>query len=125
MAPSEVVSEFWRRLEARDWDGVKQLLAEDLVVEWPNAHVRVRGRTNFLELNRNYPEGWSIEVLRIIAEGDTVVSEVRAPHPTVGPYYLLAIYDVEQSRIVRGREYWTEERFDEPADELARWFEPI
>ena len=30
-----------------------------------------------------------VEVLRIVAEGNTAVSEVRVPHPTVGPYYAL------------------------------------
>lgn len=125
MAPGDVVAEFWRRIQARDWAGVSELLVEDLIVEWPNALVRIRGRDNFVEFNRSYPEGWSIDVRRIIAEGNTVVSEVRVPHPTVGPHYALAIYEVDRGRITRGREYWIEERFEEPAPERARWFEPI
>jgi SnoaL-like domain len=82
---SEIVAELWSRIEARDWDGVGEQLADDFVLEWPNARIRLRGRTSFVEFNRSYPEGWSIEVLRIVAEGNTAVSEVRVPHPTVGP----------------------------------------
>ena len=125
MEPSEVVAELWRRIQARDWEAVGELLAEDFVLEWPNARVRIRGRTNFVEFNRSYPEGWSIEVLRIVAEGNTAVSEVRVPHPTVGPHYALSFLEVEGGRLTRGREYWIEERYEEPIGERTRWFEPM
>jgi len=69
------------------------------VLEWPNAQIRLRGRTNFVEFNRSYPEAWSIEVLRIVAEGNTAVSEVRVPHPTVGPYYAVSFLEVEGGRL--------------------------
>jgi len=125
MGPREVVAEFWRRIQARDWDGVSELLADDLVIEWPNALTRIRGRTNFVEFNAAYPEGWSIDVLHILAEGKTAVSEVRVPHPTVGPHYVVGFYEVEGDRIVSAREYWTEERYEEPSAERARWLEPV
>jgi limonene-1,2-epoxide hydrolase len=123
MGPSEAVAEFWHRIQARDWDALAELLVEGFVVEWPNERMRIRGRANFIEFNRTYPEGWSIEVLRIVAEGNTAVSEVRVPHPDVGPFYALSFYGVEQGRLVSGREYWVEERYEEPAPERARWFE--
>jgi ketosteroid isomerase-like protein len=122
--PSEVVAQLWRRIQARDWDSVGELLAEDFVLEWPHDLVRIRGRTNFVDFQRSYPEGWSIEVLRVVAEGSTVVSEVRVPHPTVGPYYALSFFEVEDGRLTRGREYWVEERFELPGDR-ARWLEPM
>ena len=125
MAPSEVVAQLWGPVQARDWVGVGDLLAEGFVLEWPNDLVRLRGRANFVEFNRSYPEGWSIEVLRIVSEGTTVVSEVRVPHPTVGPWYALSFFEVEGDRITSGREYWVEEAYEEPAPDRARWFEPI
>ncbi len=125
MEPSQVVAQLWDRVQARDWVGVGELLAEDFVLEWPHDLVRIRGRANFVEFNRSYPEGWSIEVLRIVAEGSTVVSEVRVPHRTVGPYYALSFYEVHGGRITSGREYWVMEAHAEPAAERARWFEPM
>jgi limonene-1,2-epoxide hydrolase len=123
--PSEVVAELWARIQARNWDGVRELLAEDFMLDWPQDLVRIRGRENFVEFNRNYPEGWSIEVLRIVAEGSTVVSEVRVPHPTVGPWFALSFFEVDGNRIGSGREYWVGEAYEEPAPERARWFEPM
>ncbi len=123
MDAGEVIAELWRRIEARDWDALGELLADDFVLDWPHERVRIRGRANFVEFNRSYPEGWSIEVLRVIGDGNVAVSEVRVPHPTVGPWYALSFFEVADGRIVRGREYWVSERFEQPAPDRAQWFE--
>jgi ketosteroid isomerase-like protein len=123
--PAKVVERLWSRVQARDWVGVGELLAEDFVLEWPHDLVGLRGRANFVQFNRSYPEGWSIEVLRIVAQGNTVVSEVRVPHPTVGPYYALSFYEVDGGQIAACREYWVMEAYEEPVGERARWFEPM
>lgn len=123
MSAGQLVSELWRRIQARDWDAVGEVLAEDFVLEWPNSLIRLRGRTDFVEFNRTYPEGWQIEVLRIVADGNTAVSEVRVPHPTVGPYYALSFFEAENGVLARAREYWVEEQFEEPSPARSRWFE--
>ena len=122
---AKLVEQLWSRMQARDWPGVGELLAEEFVLEWPQDLVRLRGRDEFVEFNRSYPEGWSIEVLRIVAQGNTVVSEVRVPHPTVGPHYALSFYEVDGDRIASCREYWVIETYEEPTAERARWFEPM
>jgi ketosteroid isomerase-like protein len=123
MEPSEIVAEFWSRIQARDWHGLADLLDEDFVVDWPNAKLRIRARDNFVGFNRSYPEGWSIEVLRILAQGNTVVSEVRVPHPAVGPFYAITFLEVRGGKLLAGREYWVEEQREEPPPERAQWFE--
>ncbi|MCZ9348898.1 nuclear transport factor 2 family protein [Streptomyces mutabilis] len=84
MEPSMIVQEFWDRMQARDWAGLGALLAEDVVVEWPVSAERIVGRENFVRVNAEYPEGWSIHVMRVVADGDTVVSEVEVPHGAMG-----------------------------------------
>jgi ketosteroid isomerase-like protein len=123
--PREVVVDFWDRIQARDWDGLGRLLTDDFVVDWPDARLRIRGREKFVEFNRTYPEGWTIEVLGIVAEGNTVVSEVRVPHTEQGIYYVLSILNVDGDRLARGREYWLEEHELELPAERARLFEPM
>ena len=125
MNAGDLVAELWGRIQARDWDRIGELLADDFVLDWPNARVRIRGRTNFIEFNRAYPEGWAIEVLRIVSDGRTAVSEVHVPHPTVGPYYAVSFFEADGDKLQRGREYWLEERYEEPSAGRARWFEPM
>jgi hypothetical protein len=123
--PHEVVSGFWERIQARDWEGLSQLLAEDFYVEWPDTRLRIRGRKNFVDFNRTYPEGWTIEVLGITAQAETVVSEVRVPHTKQGIYYVISVLTVEGDVLVRGREYWLEEQQEELPAERARFFESM
>ncbi|GEC06315.1 hypothetical protein SSP24_39700 [Streptomyces spinoverrucosus] len=108
MKPSKVVREFWDRMQARDWAGLGGLLVDDLVVEWPVSGERIVGRGNFVRINAEYPEGWSIRVLRIVADGEVVVSEVEVPHDAIGVHRVVSLWTVRDGKIVDGREYWTE-----------------
>ncbi|MFF7606155.1 nuclear transport factor 2 family protein [Streptomyces parvulus] len=108
MEPMAVVQEFWARMQARDWAGLGALLADDLVVEWPVSGERIVGRADFVGVNAEYPEGWSIRVLRVVSDGETVVSEVEVPHETMGVHRVVSLWTVRDGRITAGREYWTE-----------------
>ncbi|MET7898779.1 nuclear transport factor 2 family protein [Streptomyces mirabilis] len=102
-----MVEALWDRTQARAWSAVAGLVAEDVVVEWPISAERIVGNKNFVAVNSEYPGGWSIRVLRIVADGNEVVSEVEVPHDEFGVFRAPSFWTVEQGRIVRGREYWT------------------
>ncbi|MER7956682.1 nuclear transport factor 2 family protein [Streptomyces sp. NPDC096030] len=108
MEPTAIVRGFWDRMQVRDWAGLAALLADDLVVEWPASGERIVGRENFVRVNAEYPEGWSIRVLRVVAQGAEVVSEVEVPHDTMGVHRVASFWTVGNGTITRGREYWTE-----------------
>ncbi|MFE1257365.1 nuclear transport factor 2 family protein [Streptomyces fungicidicus] len=62
-------------MQARDWEGLGALLADDQVVEWPVGGEWIAGRANFVGVDPEYPEypeGWSVRVLWIVADGETV-----------------------------------------------------
>jgi ketosteroid isomerase-like protein len=107
MESAEIIQMLWDRIQARDWRAVSDLLDENLVVEWPVSAERIDGRANFVAVNSYYPEGWTIRVLRIVAEGDQVVSEVEVPHETMGVFRVASFWTVRNGKIARGREYWT------------------
>jgi ketosteroid isomerase-like protein len=123
MEPSEIVRELWDRMEARDWPGLGALLADDVVVEWPVSGERIVGRANYVQVNAEYPEGWSIRVLRIVADGDAVVSEVEVPHDTMGVHRVVSLWTVRDGLIAAGREYWTESGSDPSPEWRARYVE--
>jgi ketosteroid isomerase-like protein len=123
--PRAVVTELWRRIQARDWDGVGELLAEDFVLDFPDTQQRICGRTNYVEFNRNYPEGWSIELLSVLADRDRVVSEVRVPHAELGEFFAISLFEIQNGRIAGGREYWLQESPEEPTGWRAQWVEQM
>ena len=107
MEPTKIVQALWDRMQARDWAGLGALLPDDLVVEWPVSGELIVGRENYVAINRKYPEGWAIKVLRIVAAGEVVVSEVEVPHDTMGVHRVVSFWTVRDEKIVDGREYWT------------------
>ncbi|WP_432083103.1 nuclear transport factor 2 family protein [Streptomyces sp. WAC 04229] len=127
MEPTAIVQEFWSRMQARDWAGLGALLADDLVVEWPVSAERIVGRADFVAVNAEYPEGWSIHVLRVVADGDgeTVVSEVEVPHETMGIHRVVSLWTVRDDRITGGREYWTELGSDPSPEWRAELVQPL
>ena len=127
MEPTAIVQEFWSRMQARDWAGLGALLADDLVVEWPVSAERIVGRADFVAVNARYPEGWSIHVLRVVADGDgeTVVSEVEVPHDTMGVHRVVSLWTVRDGRITGGREYWTELGSDPSPQWRAELVQPL
>jgi ketosteroid isomerase-like protein len=125
MEPSEVVRALWDRIQARDWGAVADVIAEDAIVEWPVSAERIVGRDNYVAVNREYPEGWSIHVLRVVADGDQVVSEVEVPHAEFGTFRAASFWTVTGGKIVRGTEYWSMLGADEPPQWRADYVEPI
>ncbi|GAB3261828.1 nuclear transport factor 2 family protein [Kineosporia babensis] len=65
----EVARAYVERSEQRDWAGLAQLLAEDMVYEMPQTGERIRSRERFLQFNREYPGDWHLSVGRIVADG--------------------------------------------------------
>ncbi len=121
--PAEVVRALWDRFQARDWDAAGKLLAEDVVIEWPQTRERIRGRENVIAVNRHYPEGWTIHVLRVVQEGDVAVSEVAVDHVDHGRFLAASFFDVQGGQVVRGTEYWVDPPIDDPPAWRARWVE--
>jgi ketosteroid isomerase-like protein len=63
----ETATAYWTTIDARDWDGLGALLAEDVEYDLPQTRERVRGRDAYLQFNREYPGDWQVEVERVVA----------------------------------------------------------
>ncbi|MGW6691421.1 nuclear transport factor 2 family protein [Streptomyces sp. NPDC054961] len=126
MEPSKVVAQLWERIEARDWDGVAALIAEDAVIEWPVSGERIVGRDNFLAVisDDDYTDESTVDVLRILVDGDLVVTEVEIPQDHV-VYRAVSWWTVRDGEIVGAREYWTSPGQDPAPRWRAGYVEPI
>jgi ketosteroid isomerase-like protein len=125
MDATTVVRELWTRTQARDWTGVTELIAPDAVIDWPVSGERFVGRDNYVTMNREYPEGWEIRILRVIGSGDEAVTEVEVPHETMGTFRVVSLWTVRDGQIVRGTEYWTEPGSDKPREDRAAYTERL
>jgi hypothetical protein len=119
----EAVAAYVTRTEARDWQALSELLAEDVVYEMPQTRERIRGRPAFLQFNKNYPGDWHLEVRRIVADGRYAAAWIDA---RVGPDPLDACvwFDLsEDGLITKITDYWPDQ-YDPPASRehlVERW----
>ncbi|HYY11360.1 MAG TPA: nuclear transport factor 2 family protein [Kineosporiaceae bacterium] len=118
-----VVREFWRLMQARDWEALRALLHPRVVLEWPASGERFDGADAVVGVNREYPEGWSIDVVRVLAgaDGASAVSEVEVPHGEAGVFAVTSWWQVDRGRIVAGREYWVQCGGDPPPPWRSRF----
>jgi hypothetical protein len=62
------IRRFWETTEARDWDRLADVLADDLVYEMEQTRERVRGKQAFLRFFAEFPGDWHLTVRRVIAD---------------------------------------------------------
>jgi hypothetical protein len=121
---AEPVRRLWERLEARDWDAVAAQIHPDAVVDWPNTGERMRGRENYLAVQREYPEGWHIEVLRLVDGGDVVVSEIRVDQAGKR-FFAVSLFELSGGTFVRAVEYGSDGEPAPAPEWRAPWTEPL
>ncbi|MEU6210478.1 nuclear transport factor 2 family protein [Streptomyces sp. JL4002] len=126
MEPVEVVARLWERIGARDWDGVAGLVAEDAVIEWPVSGERIVGRANFIAVNSDddYSDERPVEVLRVLTDGEHVVTEVEMSQDHV-VYRAVSLWTVRDGEVVGAREYWTSPGQDPAPRWRAGFVEPL
>ncbi len=114
MGNAEVVKEFFSRMQARDWEGAGQLLAPDVRIEFTETGEQFLG-ADFLAMNREYPEGWSLKVVETIGAADRVAAQVRVEHGDE-VFWCAGFYSVKDGVIASGVEHWVSEHSqDAPA----------
>ncbi len=118
------VERLWSAIQACDWTEAGEQLAENVVVDWPATGERLCGRDRYVEMQRVYPEGWSIEVRTVVSEGSQVAAEVRVPHGDE-VFFCAAFYELEDGVIARGIEHWSDGYPSSPPAWRAHLVEPL
>ncbi len=116
----KVVESFWQAFDVLDFDAAGALLHDDYLEEWPQSGERIRGRANFVTINKLYPDHWHVTILRMIATGDIVVSEVRLEHKDE-LVFAISFFEFKDDRIYRETDYWPEPY--EPPAWRSQWVE--
>jgi ketosteroid isomerase-like protein len=103
-----VAYDYVDRLERRDWAGLSDLLADDVVYEIPQTRERIRGRDGLLRFNAEYPGDWHLVIRRIVADGPAAALwldfQVDAPGQRQDACVWLDVS--EHGRITRIVDYW-------------------
>jgi hypothetical protein len=114
------VRSLWERIQARDWDGARELLADGMVCRWPHSDERFEGADNFIAMNRAYPEGWQITIVDVAEIPGGAVSRIRVEQAG-SRFHAASFFTVRNDLIEDAVEYWVTEGSEEPPDWRARF----
>jgi hypothetical protein len=118
--PAGVVRALWERMEDRDWVGARATLADGYTCDYPASHEHFGSADAFVAMNRAYPEGWSITVDEIVADGPRVIARVRVSQGD-HLFHCLSFADVDDGRIARSTDFW----LDDGGDPAPDWRAPF
>lgn len=102
--PVQTVRSFHEAMQARDWDRAASFLAEDLAAWYPVTDERFRG-PQFLAMQRAYPEGWQIDVVELIADGDRAAGRIAVDQDGQR-FWCHGCWTVHDGRITEAIELW-------------------
>lgn len=114
MDAAAVVRALFERMQARDWAGAREVMADDARVTY-SATGEVFTGAAFMAMNEAYPEGWTIEIIDILAAGHRVAAQICVPNGGQIDW-LSGFYTVADGRIVEGHEHWVTERAEPAPD---------
>lgn len=105
MINQQIVEALWAAFDRFEFEAVAPLLSDDFICDWPQSRERIRGRENFIAVQKFYPGKWRCTVKQIIVSGDTVITETAvsdgAVHNTA-----ISFFTLRDGLIVHLREYW-------------------
>ena len=124
----EVLLSFWAAMQANDWGRAAGHLSSDCAVDWPCSGEQIVGRSDYASMQARYPTRtgrWTFDVHRLIAEGDTVVSEVTVTDGEQSAR-LVAFSELSGGLISRQVEYWPMAYEPLPGrEDLTRPIDPV
>jgi ketosteroid isomerase-like protein len=113
---------FVELLEARDWTGLGELLAPDVVYEIPQTRERIRGRERYLQFNAEYPGDWHITPKVVLGHDrdGCVLFEWALDGDTS---LAIAFFEAADGRITKVTDFWPEPYEPPPGREhlVERW----
>lgn len=101
--------------ERRDWDAFAALLADDVIYDMPQSSERIRGKSAFLQFNREYPGDWHLSARQIVADGRHAAAWLDSRVGDESQSACVWIELSEQGLITKITDFWPES-YDPPYD---------
>src|SRR3989337_2213022 len=104
----QTLERYWQGGSRRDFDAVREIFADDVIVEWPQSGERFVGKESCINVFANYPGGSPkvISIRRILGEGDLWITEAEMEDPHAKRYQTVGITDFRDGRIVHEVDYF-------------------
>lgn len=101
-----IVRAWWAHVQSRDWTSARALLHDDATMHWPSSGEHFDDAQAIVQVQRIYPEGWTIHVVSVDElKNSDVHSIVEVSHPPMR-FQANSRFQIDATRIRRITEYW-------------------
>ena len=133
------VERFFDCFNRRDFEGMREVVREDAVQEWPQSRERIRGLANWEAIQANYPGLPNVEVqkihgsedqwllspayslLRVTGTGDQYTAELMVHYPNSEVWHAVAIFEFRDGKVAKLTHYFAAPF--PPAEWRSQWVE--
>lgn len=95
----------WQAANARDWPAFAATLASEVVYEVPQTRERVRGRANYVEFFKTWPDPWRADVTSLIADEHSAVTTITFVTEQ-GQETGISFFEIREGLITGITDYW-------------------
>ena len=107
MTHKECVETLWKAFDEQRWDDAGLVLDDGFIADWVVTNERL-DKTNFLNVNRNYPGKWHTELQHFEQTETGGVSVVHVyALDNQARFYAVTFYKFKGNKISHIQEYWS------------------
>ena len=106
----DVLSRYVRAIGERDYDAIREIFSDDVVVEWPQSGERVVGKEACINIFANYPGGSPkfVALRRVMGSGDVWLSEAEMDYPGGERWITVGAFEFRDGKIVHEVDWFTQ-----------------
>ncbi len=105
MHAKDLVKNYWKAINNRDWDRYESLIADDILYQLPQTREQTRGKKACRAFNETYPGEWTLSVVDLLSDGDRVVSKISFVDNGT-EQTAISFFELEHGLIKQIVEYW-------------------
>lgn len=107
MTMRQLLVQHWQCANARDWDGFARTLHPEVEYRVPQTRELLCGAAALLDFYRSYPGAWTLELTRLLLDGDQAVS-CTAFHVEQQTMTGIAFFQLRDGLVWRIEDWWPE-----------------
>ncbi|MEX2546193.1 MAG: nuclear transport factor 2 family protein [Chloroflexota bacterium] len=104
------IERYWQAANTQDFDAVRDLFTDDVLVEWPQSGERVRGKEACINVFSSYPGGSPklLGVRRVMGRDNMWVAEAELEYPGPQIYITVSVFEFTDGKISHEIDWFAE-----------------